>query len=177
MCRGELLGPENKGIVVMFHMMNEQRVLFGRKVRMNNGAALDTVISEMKATVEKASGISELSSYAEAVAKSISAIEEITWFLLEKASGEDAYLAYSWATPYLEIFGDIVLGWLFLWQAWKAHENASAASGNDKLFYAGKINTAKFYIGALLPAVYGKIDAIKLFDRSLSQMDESIFIP
>ena len=26
-CRDELLGPEQKGIVVMFHMMNEQRLL------------------------------------------------------------------------------------------------------------------------------------------------------
>jgi alkylation response protein AidB-like acyl-CoA dehydrogenase len=151
--------------------------LFGRKIKMNNGAALNTVLSEMKATTEKASAISELAPYADAVAKAASALEEITAFLIEKASGADAYLAYSWATPYLEIFGDVVLGWMFIWQAWTAHENEAVGNDRDRRFYAGKINTAKFYIGSLLPAVYGKIDAIKQFDRSFVEMDESIFIP
>jgi hypothetical protein len=151
--------------------------LFGRKIRMNSGAAYNTVLSEMKAAVEKASGVSELAPYAGEVAKSIAALEEITRFLIEKASGEDAYLAYSWATPYLEIFGDIVLGWMFIWQACTAQKSEAGSSGNDKQFYAGKISTAKFYIGSLLPAVYGKIDAIKQFDRSFVQMDESLFLP
>lgn len=151
--------------------------LFGRKIKMNKGAAYNTVLSEMKAAVEKASAVSELAPYAEAVAKSISALEEITRFLIEKASGEDAYLAYSWATPYLEIFGDIVLGWMFIWQAWTAHGSEAGSSAKDKQFYAGKINTAKFYIGSLLPAVYGKIDAIKQFDRSFLEMGESVFLP
>jgi hypothetical protein len=150
--------------------------LFGRKIRMENGAALQAVISEMKAAVKEAAEVQELAPYAEAVGKSVSALEEISKFLLEKCSGDDAYLAYSWATPYLEIFGDIALGWMFIWQAKKACDNR-AKSSEDEQFYAGKINTAKFYIGSLLPRVLGKIQAIRDYDRSFLTMGESIFVP
>jgi len=149
--------------------------LFGRKIRMEDGAALQAVISEMKSAVGEAAGVSELTPYAEAVGKSISALEDISQFLLERAAGDDAYLAYSWATPYLEIFGDIVLGWMFIWQAKQAWDN-KAAQSEDEQFYASKINTAQFYIGSLLPRVYGKIEAIKQFDRAFVNMGESIFV-
>ena len=150
--------------------------LFGRKIRMKQGEAFRTVVEEMKKTIERASGIAELVPYAESVGRSVAALEEITRFLLEKASGEDAYLAYSWATPYLEIFGDVVIGWMFLWQAWKAHEAQAGAAGQDKPFYAGKIATAKFFIGSVLPTVYGRMDTIRQFDRSFVEMGESIFV-
>lgn len=150
--------------------------LFGRKIRMEDGAALQAVISEMKNAVGEAAGVSELAPYAEAVGNAISALEDVSQFLLERAGGDDAYLAYSWATPYLEIFGDIALGWMFIWQAKQAYDN-KAAQSEDEQFYASKINTAQFYIASLLPRVYGKIEAIKHFDRAFVNMGESIFVP
>ncbi len=150
--------------------------LFGRKIRMKQGEAFQTVVEEMKKTIERASGNAALAPYAESVGRSVAALEEITRFLLEKASGEDAYLAHSWATPYLEIFGDVVLGWMFLWQAWKAHEAQAGAGDRDKPFYARKIATAKFFIGSVLPTVYGRMDTIRQFDRSFVEMGESIFV-
>jgi alkylation response protein AidB-like acyl-CoA dehydrogenase len=150
--------------------------LFGRKIRMENGAALQAVLAEMKAAVKEAAGVSELAPYAEAVEKSVVALEEISKFLLERCSGDDAYLTSSWATPYLEIFGDIALGWMFIWQAKKACDG-KATNSADAPFYDSKINTAKFYISSLLPRVYGKIEAIKQYDGSFLAMGEAIFIP
>jgi hypothetical protein len=149
--------------------------LFGRKIRMENGAALQAVLAEMKAAVKEAAGVAELAPYAEAVGKSVSALEGISKFLLEKCSGDDAYLTSSWATPYLEIFGDIALAWMFIWQAKKACDN-KAGNSADAPFYDSKINTAKFYISSLLPRVYGKIEAIKQYDRSFLAMGEAIFV-
>jgi alkylation response protein AidB-like acyl-CoA dehydrogenase len=150
--------------------------LFGRKIRMENGVALAAVIAEMKAAVKEAAGTAELSSYAEAVEKSVAALEEISKFLLERCSGDDAYLTSSWATPYLEIFGDCSLAWMFIWQAKKACDG-KAINSADEQFYDSKINTAKFYISSLLPRVYGKIEAIKQYDRSFLAMGEKIFVP
>jgi hypothetical protein len=129
----------------------------------------------MKAAVKEAAGVSELAPYAEAVGKSVCALEEISKFLLERCSDDDAYLTSSWATPYLEIFGDIALGWMFIWQAKKACDG-KASNSADAPFYDSKINTAKFYISSLLPRVYGKIEAIKQYDRSFLAMGESIFV-
>jgi hypothetical protein len=150
--------------------------LFGRKIRMENGAALAAVLAEMKAAVAEAIGVGELAPYAEEVGKSICALEEISKFLIERCAGDDAYLTSSWATPYLEIFGDIALGWMFIWQAKKACDN-KATNSADAQFYDSKINTAKFYISSLLPRVYGKIEAIKRYDRSFLAMGEAIFVP
>jgi hypothetical protein len=150
--------------------------LFGRKIRMENGAALAAVIAEMKAAVAEAAGVDELSPYAEAVGKSICALEEISRFLVERCAGDDAYLTSSWASPYLEIFGDCALAWMFIWQAKKASDN-KATNSADAQFYDSKINTAKFYISSLLPRVYGKIEAIKQYDRSFLAMGEAIFVP
>ena len=146
--------------------------LFDRKIRMKQGAAFETLLSHMKATVKRAQGIADLSPYAAEIGKVITALEDLTAELLAATAGDDPFLAYSWASPYLEIFGDVVMGWMLIWQA-------AIASGkigkDDDAYYTSKILTAKFYAGSLLPMVYGKIAAIQKNDRSLLHMTESIF--
>ena len=148
--------------------------LFGRKIRMKNGAALKALLTEIDNTIEDTLKVSELIPYAEEVRRSVSSLSDLTARLIEASSSGDAYLAYSWATPYLEIFGDVILGWLFLWQAKVAHDGELTASINGK-FYTSKVNIAKFYIGSLLPAVYGKIDTIMKNDQSLLNLEEDFF--
>ncbi|MFZ1036529.1 MAG: acyl-CoA dehydrogenase [Smithella sp.] len=146
--------------------------LFDRKIRMKQGAAFEALLSHMKATVKRAQGIADLSPYAAEIGKVIMALEGLTAELLAATAGDDPFLAYSWASPYLEIFGDVVMGWMLIWQA-------AIASGkigkDDNAYYTSKILTAKFYAGSLLPMVYGKIAAIQKNDRSLLHMTESIF--
>jgi hypothetical protein len=148
--------------------------LFGRKIRMREGAALNTLLGRMRRDVEEAGGVSELAGYADDVSKAIAALEAVTRELLAEASSGDAYMAYSWATPYLEVFGDIVLGWMFLWQARVACENGGESSGDDS-FYGSKLHTARFYVGSLLPLVHGKIEAIRRNEQAFLGMDEAIF--
>ena len=102
------------------------------------------------------------------------ALEAVTRELLAQASSGNSYMAHFWATPYLEVFGDIVLGWMFLWQARVAFENGVESGGEDP-FYESKHYTARFYIGSLLPLVHGKIEAIRKNERAFLRMDEAIF--
>ncbi len=148
--------------------------LFGRKIRMREGAALNTLLARMRGDVDEAAKVPELAGYADDVSDAIAALEAVTRELLEQVSSGDAYSAYSWATPYLEIFGDIVLGWMFLWQARVACENGAESSGDDP-FYASKLHTARFYVGSLLPLVHGKIEAIRKNEQAFSRMDEAMF--
>jgi hypothetical protein len=148
--------------------------LFGRKIRMREGAALNTLLARMRSDVEEAREVAALADCAEDVSQAIGALEAVTRELLAQASSGDAYIAYSWATPYLEVFGDIVLGWMFLWQARVACENG-AESGGDDPFYASKLHTARFYVGSLLPLVHGKIEAIRKNEQAFSRMDEAMF--
>jgi len=148
--------------------------LFGRKIRMKKGAALNALLTNMKATVEDARGIADLAPYAAEVRKSITALEYLTTELLAATSPDDSFLAHSWATPYLEIAGDIVMGWMLIWQAAIAARNVEKNNG-DKPYYSAKILTAKFYITSLMPAIHGKIMAIQKNDRSLLQMTDELF--
>ncbi len=91
--------------------------LFDRKIRMKQGAAFEALLSHMKATVKRAQGIADLSPYASEIGKVITALEDLTVELLAATAGDDPFLAYSWASPYLEIFGDVVMGWMLIWQA------------------------------------------------------------
>lgn len=167
--------------------------LLGRKISMQDGAAFQTVISEIKATIAQASSMVDLSCYAEDLGKYIAMLQDISDQLLSQTITGQAFLAYSWATHYLEIFGDILLGWMFLWQAKIAHEklnrifnekNATDKAAQDSIinnhpdatFLASKLVTAKFYLGSLLPAVTGKIEAIMKNDNSILQMIPSFYI-
>ncbi len=149
--------------------------LFGRKAQMRGGEAMQTVYSKIRETVNEAKAIPELSVYAGDVEKAVSALDEVTKFLVEQGKSEDAYLAYSWATVYLEIFSDVVIGWQFLWQAIIASE-MSKQNSSDSQFYDSKIATGKFFISTFLPVVYGKIDAIKKGDKAFLEMGEDLFL-
>ncbi|MDX9763148.1 MAG: acyl-CoA dehydrogenase [Desulfomonilia bacterium] len=144
--------------------------LFGRKLRMRDGGVYRTFLDQVKGTVLKASKVEGLSWYADEVSKAVSALEEVTAFLLEKNATEDAYLATSWATPYLEIFGDVVLGWQHLWRAMAAVGKMESATAAEKVFYESRLMTARYYIGSVLPGIYGKIEAININDRALLEV-------
>jgi hypothetical protein len=96
------------------------------------------------------------------------------------------------ATPLLEIFGDVMLGWLHLWQAEVAcaklakireeagagseeEQNSLAARNPEAAFLEGKIATAKFYMGRLLPLVAGKVDGLKRKETSPLEIPDEGF--
>ncbi|MCK5164905.1 MAG: acyl-CoA dehydrogenase C-terminal domain-containing protein, partial [Desulfobacula sp.] len=47
---------------------------------------------------------------------------------------------------------------------------AKAAKNKDAAFYAGQIESAKFFINTLLPSAYGKMDAIREGDTSVEDI-------
>ncbi|HEY3357026.1 MAG TPA: acyl-CoA dehydrogenase [Polyangia bacterium] len=89
------------------------------------------------------------------------------------------------ATTYLNLFGDVVVGWLLLDQAVIAHNKlraiceAKAVDASDKAalgrlleedeearYYDGKVKTARFFSGRALALVPARAAAIKLGDES-----------
>ena len=68
-------------------------------------------------------------------------------------------------TPYLRIFGQLVLSWMFLTQATVA-QKALDAKPDDPIFYESKLATAAFYIDTILPTSAPLIKIILHGDRS-----------
>jgi alkylation response protein AidB-like acyl-CoA dehydrogenase len=151
--------------------------LLGRKIVMREASAFRALIDEIRSTILLAEGIADLAAYAADTKKYLDQFAE-TADLLRVRLGENGFLAYSWATPYLNIAEDIAVAWMLLWQAAAAHEklNAGGVSEADIPFLGSKINTAKFFIGSVLPQVTGRLDAIQRNDEAFLRMEAAYFI-
>ena len=165
--------------------------LLGRKILRDKGATVKILMEEVMPLVERLKGHAELGPYAAGVAKGLEWLQDALQHvgsLVGKGKVKEGFLE---ATPLLEIFGDVLLGWFHLWQAEVAHERLSAALGEagatseedrkalvrknpEVAFLDGKIRSARYYIGRLLPAVQGKVAGLKNVETSpLELLDEA----
>jgi len=161
--------------------------LVNRKISMKNGRAYQAVLFQIKETIEEALEWNELIPYASDLKSYIGMLEETTENIQSMKIAGSVDLVESWAPLYLEIWGDILLGWLFLWQARAARErlaisqkqfnthNDEAPDYFNNAFYTGKIVTAKYYLGTLLPLVTGKFEAIRKNDCVFRDREVSYF--
>lgn len=151
--------------------------LVTRKIAMKKGELLKIFLEEIDRTIERARVDEALTPYASRMEACKQLIEDGARRLIEEQRSSEAGVALSKATSYLEAFGDVVLGWQWLWQLSLARQALEkllaqrgkslegldcAAPGDDEVaFYVGKIETAKFYLERLLPAVGGKLECLK----------------
>jgi alkylation response protein AidB-like acyl-CoA dehydrogenase len=151
--------------------------LLGRKIVMRDASAFNLLLAEIRAAIAEAKGVSKLRDYAEKLEGYVAHFEE-TSALLRERLGENAFLTYSWATPYLNVAEDIAVAWMLLAQATvaagKLGEDGLLEA--DKNFYESKINTAGYFIGAILPQVTGRLVAIANNDDAFLQMEDRHFI-
>lgn len=126
-----------------------------RKLPMDGGAVVTSLIEEMRAT---ASSLSHRPAIAGKLAAAVDALSTATSHLLA-AMPEDPNQALSGATPYLRMFGT-VLGGHFLGQSLLAAEALQETGNDDPDFLDAKIATAEFYLDQLLPSAVGLVDSI-----------------
>ncbi len=166
--------------------------LLGRKLGMKGGTVLQSLNSLMDETLAKADADPSLKPYAGELDQAKKSLLEVIMTLAGRSRGPEFMTAIGAATPFLELFGDVVLAWLLLWQATVAKEKLSLLAGGegaettgkmsdlagvdrDVAFYTGKIGTAKFYIGSLLPRIYGKVRQILSPESEYLTMPENAF--
>ncbi|MFT7532829.1 MAG: alkylation response protein AidB-like acyl-CoA dehydrogenase [Gammaproteobacteria bacterium] len=135
--------------------------LLGRKVVMENGAALKVLETEIHATASSAEG--PLRGYGDALDAALNRVKSMTETLVA-ARKENIRLALADATLYLDTLGHIVLAWIWLKQAIVANEAASQAQGDDTAFYAGKLAACQFFFRRELPKIYGQADLLESLD-------------
>jgi len=81
------------------------------------------------------------------------------------------------ATCFMNIFGQVVMSWLWIRQASVA-ENALTDTGlshQDKAFYLGKVQAAKYFVRWELPTVQRDIALLNDMDDSCSEMQAEWF--
>ena len=163
-----------------------------RKLRMKKGEVFTAFLDGMDDVIHKAMGMDELKRFAEQLKKTRSGLREASEFLTSKTDVPSALYPYLQATPFLELAGDVVVAWFLLWASVISQEaldgifqekgadsedqQASLIKSNTECaFLAGKVQSAKFFIGNILPITDGKINAIKWGDTSAWDIKENSF--
>lgn len=138
--------------------------LLGRKVIMQDGAALALLTQRVQASLSRAEGWPE----AEALGRRWTRLLEVTRAL--HAAG-DPNITLANAAVYLEAFGHLVVGWLWLEQAMAARAGALP----DVDFYAGKLQAFRYFFRFELPKTDAQLDLLAVLDTTTLDMQDSWF--
>ena len=124
--------------------------LIGRKIGGDGGETLDRFVATMRETMTAALAIERLQSEARRFGDCLDTLVETTQALL---ACKDPLLRLANATVYLDAFGHIVLGWIWLRQALAACDalTRSDPSEADRIFYDGKLLTCRYFSRYELP--------------------------
>jgi hypothetical protein len=107
---------------------------------------------------------------------------------------EDFRVLALYATPYLELFGDVTVGWLLMWQAVIAEGRLAAlakekgietvgrlgleklvSENSDAAFYSGKQASARYFAKTVLSQAVAKAQVIKGMDKAALEIAENAF--
>jgi hypothetical protein len=163
-----------------------------RKLSMKKGTVFAGFIAQMDEVINKAKSNPELKKYAEQLNKTRTLILDVPKVFAEKAGQGQTYYSFLQATPFIEAAGDVIVAWFLLWAAEIAQEKLvilfkeNGAVDPDKqkeliinnknaAFYSGKVQSAKFFIGNILPITDGRLEAIKWGDASAWDICEQAF--
>lgn len=143
--------------------------LLGRKVSMQNGAALHLLMQEIQSCINQASAHAGLQDYAQALNQTVQRLSFVTQKLY--AAG-DANITLANASLYLEAMGHIVIAWIWLEQAVLSINHEAR---HDADFYAGKLQACQFFFRWELPKVQQQFDLLVSLDTTTLDMRDAWF--
>ncbi|MFK5971654.1 MAG: acyl-CoA dehydrogenase [Flavobacteriaceae bacterium] len=150
--------------------------LLGRKIPMDNGKAVQLLSAEIMKSIAKASEDKALAPYAKKLGDKLGLTQEVLQFLLEFAKKGDYERFLSDATVFMEFFGNIVVGWLWLDMATKAKsELASGESTHAADFYKAKVHAMQFYFKYELPKTSALAEILMNTEVLTVTNDKTIF--
>ncbi|HEX7707391.1 MAG TPA: acyl-CoA dehydrogenase [Thermoanaerobaculia bacterium] len=135
--------------------------LLFRKLGQNGGRPIIDLGDEIRRTVTAAAEIERTAEMADKLEQALLRLEEVARHMGLTAMYGNLLGAAAHAHPFLEVCGDVVVGWMLLWRA-RIAAAALAKGGKEKdaAFYEGQIKGAEFFTQVMLPVTLGKMDAI-----------------
>jgi hypothetical protein len=167
--------------------------LVGRKLGMKKGANAVNLFMDIMATISEVQENEELKAYNAFLEEAATAVSDLTRYFGQVGKSAGFLIPVLYATPYLEIFGDVVVGRLLMQQAAIAADKLSViyaekgATGSrakqralvhdnaDVAFYTGKIAAAKFFALNILTTVKSRCAAIRIGDKTAIELADESF--
>ncbi|KPA16749.1 Acyl-CoA oxidase/dehydrogenase, type 1 domain protein [Candidatus Magnetomorum sp. HK-1] len=149
--------------------------LLGRKIGMKKGTVFMNLLSEISKVIKVAKENEVLSPLAEKMENAVNRFGETAMHLGTAAMSEKFKAAFGHASQFLEVSGDIIMGWMLLWRANVASSKLESLLGDiseearvkkintnkNAAFYQGQLSSAQYFIETILPITLGKMDSIK----------------
>jgi alkylation response protein AidB-like acyl-CoA dehydrogenase len=148
--------------------------LLGRKIVQRGGFAFEALRAQVVATIDEMDREDGWKAEAARLRKAWDALADVTQTLLMV---DDPALRLANASPYLEAFGHVVVGWLWLEQARVARKALAVAGvgAAETAFYSGKLQAAKFFLRWELPRVPAWLAVLTGPDRTVLDMRDDWF--
>ncbi|PLW68735.1 acyl-CoA dehydrogenase [Pseudohalioglobus lutimaris] len=148
--------------------------VLGRKVAMNGGAGLKLFNEAVKASLGEAEHLPAVTEFTQPMLHGLDTLNGVTEALLGNlAHDPDTTLAN--ATVYLDLFGRVLAGWIWLKQAVVAARalDNDGLSAADLNFYRGKLQATRYYFQWELPEIDAQASLLKRLDSvPLDMRDE-----
>lgn len=149
--------------------------ILGRKVIQNKMAGYKALMSLMQASVTELSDHEQLGALAKELGTGLTTLNTTTMILVSELQ-KDVDIALANATLYLDVFGRVLVSWLWLRQA----QIAQAALTTDLIeqennFYQGKIQSAKYYIEWELPEIEAQAKILQNVNTVCFDMQDEWF--
>ena len=163
--------------------------MLGRKIGMKKGGVFKEFLKEIQGTINKAKKIDELNDLASKLEEVCAELGKTALNIGQAAASPKVMAAFAHATHFLEVFGDVSLGWMWLWRAVIASPKLAKllGDGDDKQkkeilkknkeasFYYGQIQTARYFINTILPVTIGKMNSITGLEAAPVEMTDGAF--
>lgn len=166
--------------------------LVGRKLSLDNGKPFAALVAKMRETVADAD--ESLQQLAAIVGDAVATLEDTARFFADCHQQGKPQNPIIKAYPFLNLFGNVSLGWFHLWQADLAAKQLAgiyadagvdatdtaathglAADNAEAAFYLGKVKSATYYIRNVLPEAKMQGELIQNGDLSILEIPDASF--
>lgn len=121
---------------------------------MNNMQGYTATINEILKTIENAKNYDDLSEFVKQLNTAVDTLQQTTQGVLGAMSTKNIDLALANSVKYLELFGHMIIAWLWLKQGIVATRAlAEQPHQEDKHFYRGKLQALQYFYRFELPQI------------------------
>ena len=149
--------------------------LLGRKVSMNNGAALKQLVKLIQGSCQRASQYDSLSPLRQPLEQLLARVSAVTLALLGDLLSGKVNQGLANSALYLKVFGHLVIGWRWLEQAIRAEEGLARGNAADVAFYQGKLQAARYFLTWEVPSCHHDLAILEARDDTCLNMQDAWF--
>ena len=163
--------------------------LLGRKMGLKKGMVFVALLGEMQKVIAKAKETKGLEELAKQLEEVVNRLGAVAMHIGKTAMSPNVKTAFALASPFLEVTGDTIMGWMLLWRAVIAapkldkligdvhvQERLSKIEKNkNAAYYEGQVKTAEYFITTILPVTLGRMNAIEVSNSAVVDMHEASF--